>query len=239
MKEFFGHAPQIIEQAAKSTLGILALMVLGLAFIGFLWFRKAPVKTRVAIFILLFLGVAGFAAVVAYQAIIVANPSPKPPGPESAIAGNWMETIHDANKIKYATVQIRYAPATSSFELSGRTFKLSGEGETLVASPRSEWRSLSFKVQPQAGNCEVVYTYRAVLKEGPLHELDGFGEYTFYYRKEGICNQASGFYKDTQVKEAVQVDMRRLNGDYDRLFADDPGELIRRYHKSRKDFESQ
>ena len=54
------HIPAIIEQAAKSPLGLFALMVIALSVLGFVFFRGASERTRVAMFVLLFVGVASF-----------------------------------------------------------------------------------------------------------------------------------------------------------------------------------
>lgn len=52
--------PAIIEQAAKSPLGLFALMVIALSVLGFFFFRGASERTRIAMFVLLFFGVAAF-----------------------------------------------------------------------------------------------------------------------------------------------------------------------------------
>ncbi len=54
------HIPAIIEQAAKSPLGLFALMVIALSILGFVFFRDAAERTRIAMFVLLFVGVASF-----------------------------------------------------------------------------------------------------------------------------------------------------------------------------------
>ena len=54
------HMPAIIEQAAKSPLGLFALMVIALSILGFFFFRGATERTRIAMFVLLFVGVASF-----------------------------------------------------------------------------------------------------------------------------------------------------------------------------------
>lgn len=230
MKDFIEHAPQIIEQAAKSTLGILALMVLVLAVLSLIFFKNAPVKIRIAIFITLFIGVVGFAAVVAHQTAVVSNP--KLIGPESAIVGNWIQTHEDTNKIKYATVRIRLAPSSSAFELNGWTYGLSDQDIELLVFQRSEWSSLVMAVRPHAGNLEAVYSYSARIKVVPLQIVDGFGTITFACRKDGTCNRATGYYIDTQIKNPVTFKMRRVRNEFDNLFSNNPEELIKRYHKS-------
>jgi hypothetical protein len=52
--------PEIITAAAQSYLGILALLSVALAVLAYFFFAKASEKVKVAIFVLLFLGVFGF-----------------------------------------------------------------------------------------------------------------------------------------------------------------------------------
>jgi hypothetical protein len=64
MDELIRKAPEIIEAAAKSPLGILALMILALAVAGFFFFRGASELTRIGIYVLMFVGVAAFGGAV-------------------------------------------------------------------------------------------------------------------------------------------------------------------------------
>lgn len=54
------HIPQIIGEAAKSTLGLFALMLCILGWIGIVYFRHASEQIRVSMFLLMFVGVAAF-----------------------------------------------------------------------------------------------------------------------------------------------------------------------------------
>jgi hypothetical protein len=59
------NIPEIIKEAAVSPLGILALMVLSLAVLALIYFRPPePVRVRVGIFVMLFLGVCGFGSAI-------------------------------------------------------------------------------------------------------------------------------------------------------------------------------
>ena len=60
MDQLFKSLPDIIKAAAQSQLGILALLVVALAVLAYIFFAKARVKIRVGIFVLLFAGVVGF-----------------------------------------------------------------------------------------------------------------------------------------------------------------------------------
>lgn len=52
--------PRIIDGAAKSPLGIFALMLIGACGLAFVFFKDAPLKARLAVFLSLLAGVAAF-----------------------------------------------------------------------------------------------------------------------------------------------------------------------------------
>lgn len=52
--------PDIIAEAAKSSLGILALMILVISGLAMVFFRRAPIGVRVFVFVLMFAGVVAF-----------------------------------------------------------------------------------------------------------------------------------------------------------------------------------
>jgi len=60
MDQLFKSLPDIIKAAAQSQLGILALLVVALSILAYVFFAKAAMKVRVGIFVLLFAGVIGF-----------------------------------------------------------------------------------------------------------------------------------------------------------------------------------
>jgi hypothetical protein len=62
MDTLIAHLPEIITAAAQSHLGILALLSIALAVLAYFFFAKASEIARVVIFVMLFLGVAGFGA---------------------------------------------------------------------------------------------------------------------------------------------------------------------------------
>lgn len=66
LDNFFKYAPQILEAAAKSLLGIFALMILCVSVLGYFLFRKSSEKTRIAIFVLMFVGVSFFGFAILY-----------------------------------------------------------------------------------------------------------------------------------------------------------------------------
>jgi len=73
MNDLAKYLPQIIKESATSPFGILALMIIVLAFLGFVFFKRASEKTRVLIFAMLFAGVAAFGAVIIQQTKVVSK----------------------------------------------------------------------------------------------------------------------------------------------------------------------
>jgi hypothetical protein len=67
MDSIFSSAPQLIAEAAKSRLGLAGLMVLLLAALGFVFFRRASEKVRVGIFLALLVGASSFVIAVLRQ----------------------------------------------------------------------------------------------------------------------------------------------------------------------------
>lgn len=80
MEQLFKSLPDIIKAAAQSQLGILALLVVALSILAYVFFARASVKTRVGIFVLLFAGVIGFGAAVLRASDPVVVPPPAPDG---------------------------------------------------------------------------------------------------------------------------------------------------------------
>jgi hypothetical protein len=62
MDKIVEHLPAIITAAAQSFLGTFALLSVVLAVLAYFFFAKAREKVKVGIFVLLFVGVLGFAA---------------------------------------------------------------------------------------------------------------------------------------------------------------------------------
>jgi hypothetical protein len=60
MDQLFKSLPDIIKAAAQSQLGILALLVVALSILAYLFFAKSRLNVRVGIFVLLFAGGVGF-----------------------------------------------------------------------------------------------------------------------------------------------------------------------------------
>lgn len=123
MEEIFKQTPAIIEQAAKSPLGLLALMVIVLAAIGLVFFKDASEKTRIFIFVLLLAGAATFG----YAAFSVSGPEPEQAsGQVSAIDidGTWS-----------ARVDYGWAAHDETFQFESRAGALFGKA-SFLQTPR-------------------------------------------------------------------------------------------------------
>lgn len=81
MDQLFKSLPDIIKAAAQSQLGILALLVVALSILAYVFFAKATVKIRIGIFVLLFAGAIGFGV-----AMFRASDVGLPPVPAAATA---------------------------------------------------------------------------------------------------------------------------------------------------------
>lgn len=80
MDKLIKYAPKIIEAAAKSPLGIFALMILAMSVLGAMFFRDASEPTRAGIFVLMLVGVAafGFAAIRSMPSATASKPQALP-----------------------------------------------------------------------------------------------------------------------------------------------------------------
>jgi hypothetical protein len=62
MNKIIEYTPNIIGEAAKSPLGLFALMIITLSIVGFFFFRDSSEGTRTGMFVLMFIGVVSFGA---------------------------------------------------------------------------------------------------------------------------------------------------------------------------------
>ncbi len=91
MDNALDNAPSVIEAAAQSPLGILALLILTVGVIAYLFFQKSSDRVKVVIFSMIFVGMAGFGLVILVQAA----PTPSPgDGPERTV-GRSTEALRE------------------------------------------------------------------------------------------------------------------------------------------------
>jgi hypothetical protein len=62
MDKFFNKVPEIIREAAKSTLGVISLIIITISLLALTFFTTASENVRVGIFILIFVGASLFVA---------------------------------------------------------------------------------------------------------------------------------------------------------------------------------
>jgi hypothetical protein len=67
VNNLLNNIPDIIEQAARSNLGIFALMIIAVSLIGFYFFRRSPQGLRLIVFLLFFFGVVAFGAAIVLE----------------------------------------------------------------------------------------------------------------------------------------------------------------------------
>jgi len=60
VNDFITQMPSIIQEAAKSNLGIFALMTIAVSFLAFYFFRQSSEKAKIFIFVLMLLGMGSF-----------------------------------------------------------------------------------------------------------------------------------------------------------------------------------
>ena len=70
MDKLIEHLPEIINAAAQSPLGTLALLSVALSVLAYFFFAKASEKVKVGIFVLLFLGVLGFGGAMFRESVL-------------------------------------------------------------------------------------------------------------------------------------------------------------------------
>lgn len=103
MNELLGQVPGIIQEAAKSPLGLFALMIMILSILGFMFFRSSSERTRIAMFVLMFIGVAFFGAAAIRIAPNMESSSLKSDLPPASspnqrnINGKWVAQISETD----------------------------------------------------------------------------------------------------------------------------------------------
>jgi hypothetical protein len=75
MDKLIENAPRIIEEAGKNPLALVALSILAISVLAFLYFREASEVTRIVIFVLM-----GFGALILI-AVLFSPPAPQAPQP--------------------------------------------------------------------------------------------------------------------------------------------------------------
>jgi ABC-type transport system involved in cytochrome bd biosynthesis fused ATPase/permease subunit len=96
MDKLIERLPEIITAAAQSYLGILALLSVSLAVLAYVFFAKASEKVKVAIFVLLFLGVIGFGVAMFRVSAEASLSSPASADPVAALSNEATTLLKEA-----------------------------------------------------------------------------------------------------------------------------------------------
>src|SRR6185503_162453 len=123
MESLTKSLPQIIKESAASPLGILALMIIGLAILAFFFFRQAKEKTRIGIFAMLFVGVAALAGAI----VRVSNKSPEP-GLNPPILGTTASDVKGPDSSEPPPMAGKYPKhlvvPTEDFKTTGASYRI-------------------------------------------------------------------------------------------------------------------
>lgn len=114
MDKLIKHAPKIIEAAAKSPLGIFALMILAMSVLGAMFFRDASEPTRAGIFILMLVGVAAFGFATVRSTPGTPKQQAAPPSQEDPLPQKAQTPPPTAGSTQIAIISLRRKAQTVS-----------------------------------------------------------------------------------------------------------------------------
>ncbi|MCI0694065.1 hypothetical protein L0337_18910 [candidate division KSB1 bacterium] len=193
MDNLIENAPKIIGEAAKSPLGLFALMILVLAVLGFFFFRQASERARIAMFVLMFVGVASFGAAIFRATPHSPGGSPNPQDNRKSEAKDCFEQyFSDIPKERMTTLeegtldQQLIGPHQSKHEAIAIKFT---ENNRLIGAIRFSFYSNGniFKVETAIDfNCQPIEEYKNANRGGDKHVLQNwdsleieFGDHTY------------------------------------------------------------
>jgi hypothetical protein len=153
MNRFFENVPNIIGVAAKSPLGLLALMIIALAVLAFFFFRSSSDKIRTAMFVLLFVGVVCFGVAAVRSIPSSTSYAERPPTQESTgLKQTATEVPRVANRVPNEATPIGQRISTGKGEVVTDFwgFQALGINETEIYPTRYSDRDLTIK--PRGAN---------------------------------------------------------------------------------------
>lgn len=150
--------------------------------------------------------------------------------PESEIEGLWIQKHADASPPKYALVRIQYRSDVRSYMISGRTYSVTANLDSIVVSRRSDWESVLMSAESRPGTINAFYAYNATLWEGSVLHATGMGYINFSRNTQEECDDSRGYYADDQLsRDPTRFEMRRLPDSLSGRFDTDPVGLVREY----------
>jgi hypothetical protein len=188
--------PDIIKAASSSPLGILALIIVILGVLAYVYFKDAPVNTRVAIFAGLLLGAVLYAVAIskAVQANSPGAVAPQPSQPIGITSVDGIVADADGGKsINLATITTVLSTSPAITDTNGifhLKIKTPDAGDSVVLHVSKEgYESLDWTVTPPLSG-----GIRILLTKGPSAAQSGPSVVTSEtYRSD---NAASGACKD-------------------------------------------
>ncbi len=121
--EFFEHIPEVIKQASQSKLGIAALLAIIVGCLAWGFFRKAPIRIRIAIWLLIFGGTVAFYAESVEKAVEIGVD-------KSVIVSGTVVESPSNDPIKLAQISLVGRPETAVSDDNGNfMLKIVGEGK--------------------------------------------------------------------------------------------------------------
>jgi len=143
MDQFFKNLPAIIEQAAKSPLGIAALIILLLSGLAYVFFRSAHEKVRIIIFLSMLSGLLVFSLIVIYLYLVPPNGRTEhrePTADVETLVAKWLAAWRDGRADEFV------AEAGEPFYFDHRVIltkpDLRHAYETLHREKGATWREL-------------------------------------------------------------------------------------------------
>ena len=130
--------PEIITAAAQSYLGILALLSVALSVLAYFFFAKASEKVKVAIFVLLFLGVIGFGVAM----FRVSHDSPTPAPAQAALSREAKTLLQGAAQDPGGLVLFERYGASVDLHTNGVSLLTSKEDHRAMATWESALQEL-------------------------------------------------------------------------------------------------
>ncbi len=163
----------IFAEAAKSPMGVFALMVLGVLVLGYTFFRASLLKYRFTVFVLIFLGAIGFAGTVLKewlrtQSAAASSTAPTAPAQPPVVSTVLAKTDHPPTPEKMITPpeQPRSALANSGLPVKqklpevvalARTFTTNGQFAEACRSYLEAVRTMGLENSPRARRASALY----------------------------------------------------------------------------------
>lgn len=141
MDKLIERFPEIITAAAQSYLGTLALLSVALSVLAYFFFAKASEKVKVAIFVLLFLGVLGF-GVAMFRASTGASISTTPFASTAALSNEAKILLKEASLDPGGLVLFERYGASVDLHANGKSLLTSKEDHRALAAWESAIQEL-------------------------------------------------------------------------------------------------